>query len=91
MGSVTTPFSKDDIMDEIVPIRSVAKTAKILKELKLSEKEMVPYYSNRYGFTKSLVILLPKDTPEEVVRAKFEIRFNRVPLNNFNSKRDTKV
>lgn len=86
------PASKEEIMDEIIPIRSVEKTAAKLRELKASqEKNTVPYNSKNYGFSKPLVLFLAPGLSKEQVKAKFEARFNATTINGYNIKKGLKV
>ncbi|MEI6752357.1 MAG: hypothetical protein WCK78_04245 [Paludibacter sp.] len=87
------PVSKEEILSEIVPNRSIEKIEAALNEHKKKiGNSTVPFYSTKYGFKKVLVLYLNPDTPEEVIIQKFEKRLNsQSEMNNFKPKLFMKV
>lgn len=91
MGSVTSPKTKDDIMDEMVPIRASRKTKKLLVEHKNSTVEKKPYFGVKYGFPSVVVLFLNPTLSEEEIIEKFKKRSTMVDLNNYNKLKYKKV
>lgn len=87
-----TKQSKAEMLDEMVPIRSIERTKAKLRELKAEQmNKTVPYYSTKYGYSRLLILYLPPNTPKETVKAKFEARFNGTTINQYNVKKGLRV
>jgi hypothetical protein len=85
--------SKDELLNEIYPKRSIERVEAALNEHKKSvENKTVPFHSTKYGFKKVLVLFLDPNTTEEMIIKKFEKRLNtQSEMNNFKTKSFMKV
>ncbi len=88
------PQTKDEVMEDIVPIRKVEKTIIELEKVKESKHEQakIPVYSTDYGFTKKLTLFVSPNTTKEQIISKFELRLNaKCDMNYFKTKMFVRV